>query len=409
MLNNLISQCRMGKRDASADLTQLKAMRSLIETNCYQPDEDFLKKLAKLLSRNIKESKCTYTGCHLVCCIALNEANGIFMINNGVLKTMIRVLSHHKENARILGKALAAIWNLLGAVVNASDVPSNCFKLIWATLLKHPGKERVVYATIGALSNLALVVPNQLVSKSKQLRTLKNIFQRYRNSVDICTQFAAFVANICVSGTVANKCAYLEYVPLLVNMFRSGCVSTENILAALHNMSDTSNFIEQLCMCQGVELLHEISNTHEEAGILEYIDGIYAQSRMSDRATSSLHVAAVHGLVEDTITILMKHQEIDLNSPDLDGLTACDLAIQNGMAKLVELLVASGASFADESFSGLEDSQKVKKALKRGKYHRAKSQKVMKALILKNTNLIQDMGGVVAEFIPGVDMLLLLN
>merc|ERR1711924_275705 len=123
----------------------------------------------------------------------------------------------------------------------------------------------------------------------------------------------------------------------------------------------------------------------------------------------SLHVAAVSCSIRVVISLL--HEDIDIDVTDKDGKTAVDLAAEQGMGNIVELLVAIGAKFSPQSILSLPvgDRQTMKKFVKRGKSHLFRSHSIMTSLVTQNTGLVKDIGRVIAEKLPGIDLLLVLQ
>lgn len=403
-------------RDSKKDFAKLDRLRKMADNPTFEASESYLKSLTKLLKYYRKDGNFAYNACHAISIVALEESNAEFLMSLDIMKPIVQILSYHKDKKRCLVKACAALWNLLGVSDDDCKIPTHCFELLWCTLLRHRKSKQVVHTAIGALANLAVATTSHISAsiRSKYLQTLKDIVNKYTSSADICSHFGAFVANICVNQHNAEKCISLDFVQFLVKLLRSKCSRVpqvqKHLLAALHNLADVSGFLEYFSICNGIETLKSILDDSNDQDISNYIDAILNHASISESATTSLHIAAVGCKLESVVCVLMNN-DIDIDETDADGFTACDLAIQNGKDKVVEVLVASGASFNQDVFTelGENDKKRINRSVNRGNRHRNKSRKAIKTLVTKHSKMICDMGSVITEFIPGVEMLLILN
>lgn len=412
MLQKLYKRA-FGAKNTDADLGKLKAMQVQTQMATFQPSAEFMKTVAKLLRKYPRESAFAYMASHIISVVALEEENAISLLELGVFKSLTSLLIFHSKNPRVLVKVCAAMWNLLGVDEASDKVPKKCFMYLWQTIMRHQSSERVIHTALGALSNLALVAPSIIQLRSKCLRKLKHIFKMHKNNTQICNHFGALIANLCVNWNVAEKCIRVGYVSVLVDILHSAKDSevAKHVLAAIHNLSDATNFKKHLCLHQGIEIFERIQASFNAPEIEEYIEGIYAQASIPRSSTSSLHVAVVSCSISVVVNILMKYNDT-MDVLDREGNTACDLAMREGHAKVVELLVASGATYKTNIYAEIDDSLKKEEMVKsvhRGTNHRAKSHSVMNSLVTDNTKLIQNMGEVVTDFIPGVEVLLMLK
>lgn len=404
-------------RDSKKDFAKLNNMRKLVDNATFEANESYLKSIAKLLKYYRKDATFAYNACHVVSIVALEESNAQFLINLDIMKSIVKMLSYHKDSKRCLVKACAALWNLVSVCDDTCKIPSDCFELLWCTLLRHRKSKQVVHTAIGALANLAVATTSHVSAaiRSKYLKILKDIVNKYTSSSEICSHFGAFVANICVNQHNAEKCMNLEFVQFLVKLLRSKCSRTpqakKHLLAALHNLADVSGFLEHFTICKGIETLKSIFVENVDQDISNYIEGIFNYASISESATTSLHIAAFGCKLESVVYVLMNNYDIDIDETDAEGNTACDLAIQNGREKVVEVLVASGATFKEDTFAELEenDKKRINRSVNRGNRHRIRSRDVIETLVTNHSKMIHDMSSVITEFIPGVEMLLILN
>jgi GGDEF domain-containing protein len=409
MLQTLYKRA-FGPKNIDADLAKLKTMQARSLMSTFEPSPQSMKTVAKLLKQYAREHAFAYMASHIISVIALDEENAIFLLELGVFKTLNSLLILHSKNPRVLVKACAAMWNLLGVSEAAEKVPKKCFMYLWSTIIRHQASTKVIHTALGALSNLALVAPSIM---QLCLRTLMHIFRMHRTNTNICNHFGALVANLCVNWHVAEKCIRVGYVAVLLDILR---VANDNevfkhVLAALHNMSDATDFKTHFCLNQGIEIFARIQESADAPEIHEYIEGIFEQASIPQTCTSSLHLAVVSCSIGVTVDILLKHNET-MDILDREGNSACDLAMREGNCKVVELLVASGAQYRPDSFADIPDFLKkedIAKSVKKGTKHRTKSHQMMKSLVTENTKMIKDMGQVVTDFIPGVEMLLMLQ
>jgi len=405
----------LSKHDVEKDLAGLKTILELLQNDNLHVDQELLQSLVQVIKLHYKHRRIVLLGCHIMSNIALDENHAVTMIHLHAAKTLCKVLKRFEKDARVVWKAASALWNLCRPVNIATHIPKHTVEIVFKCLTTNAVSSRATHTTLGALSNLALVCPESFKKcmTPANLQALRNIVVRYRTVSEICGHFGALVANMSVCTELAECCVQLGYVDLLIGLLSDGNLKSseavKHVVAALHNLSDINEFTAKLCLCQGVEVIRATQMEHADGEISDFVEGIFDLGGLPTQALTSLHVAAVSCSIRVVISLL--HEDIDIDVMDKDAKTAVNLAAEQGMGNIVELLVAIGAKFSPQSVLSLPvgDRQTMKKFVKRGKSHLFRSHSIMTSLVTQNTGLVKDIGRVIAEHLPGIDLLLVLQ
>jgi hypothetical protein len=344
--------------------------------------------------------------------LALSHEHAAKLCDLEAIKFLFMLLELHPVDNRVIWKAASALWNLFTVGSHGNDIshliPQNSAERLMQCLGRDCGPQ-ATHTIVGALGNLVLIMPDaftNFMTIDKMDFIGKIAIERHQDN--IIAHYAALVANMASNGDLAKLCVMSGQVEVLISLFREGHVrsheATKHVSAALHNLSDVEEFIKHLCMCEGVEIMHKvIENTTADVAL--FIDAIFDLARIPRSMKTSLQAAATIGDL-NIVTKLICRSSINLNALDSEGNTACDVAIQRELGDIVELLIAAGGQWSTQ-----EDmvSPEMKDYMEAGLQHRFRSQKMMNSLITDQTSLFNDMSGVVSSFIPGADMLLVLQ
>jgi hypothetical protein len=214
-----------------------------------------------------------------------------------------------------------------------------------------------------------------------------------------------------VCAELATQCVDLGFIKLLVHCLQTadseGEEAIKHLVAALHNLSDITEFTPRLCLCQGVETLRKIQSDFD-GEIPEFVAGIFELGGLPDCCTTSLQVAAISCDVTIVADLLVT---ADIEEKTFDDKSACDLALENSCEEVVELLLGAGAILNTKVFESLaeEKKHKLSEFVQRGNNLRIKSKNKMQTLVSGTAKMVCDVSQVVTEFIPGVEVLLVLQ
>jgi len=243
------------------------------------------------------------------------------------------------------------------------------------------------------------------------MRQLLTIIQRYKFASEICGHFGALVANMSVCAELAAACVEMGYIDVLVHCLKTADIDNEeankHLVAALHNLSDINEFTPRLCLAYGVECLRNIQESFD-GEIPEFVAGIFELGGLPTSCTTSLQVAAVCCDITVVVDIL---KNSDIDAVTFDEKSACDLALENSCEDVVELLLGAGAQFNKNVFESLDEDTQIKmsRCVRRGNNLRVTSQNRMQAIVTRTSKMVCDVGQVVTEFIPGVELLLVME
>lgn len=371
------------------------------------------KRVIRVLKALYRDERIALEGCRVVSMIALIENHSEFMASQGILNLLCKILKLHKDSPEIISKASAGIWNVLGTSDNV-QIPENCCDILFQLVHKKRRDLRVVHTIIGALSNISIAsLPDVKRScGARRLVQMKKIVSIHSED-EVYKHFGAFVANICVDELLCEKCILLGFVEFVITLIRrsSDSIVLEYLLAGLHNLADDPKFVTNLCVCGGVEILRKLQNAFRnqtECRIHAYITAIFQNGRFPPNATTGLHVAATHCSLRTMLRVLTR-PATQIDAKDLQGKTACELAMQYGFGRQVKLLVACGAQLSPLSYAdGFEQRVNMRSIVKTGRKFRIASEKQMQDLINQNCILNLDMSIVIIGFLRGVELLMLL-
>lgn len=404
----------LSKHDPAKDLDGLKKILDLLQNDDLSVNQKLLESLVTIIKVHYKHRKIVLIGCHIMSNIALNENHAVSMIHLNAARVLCKVLKRHDKDSRVVWKAASALWNLCRPVNIATHIPKNTVELVFKCLLQNEKSSRATHTALGALSNLALVCPESFKKcmTVSNLQSLREVVIRYHSVSEICGHFGALVANMSVCTELAECCVTLDYVDILIKCLEDGHLkgteAVKHVVAALHNLSDINDFTAKLCLSHGIEVLRRTQAEHADGEIFDFVDGIFDLGALPNTALTSLHVAAVCCDIRVVVSIL---HDCDADIIDKEGKTACDLAIEQVLGDITELLIAAGTKFSFQSFLNLpaSDRRHMKRYLRRGKSHCFRSHQKMQSLITQKTNLVKDVAHVVTECIPGIELLTVLQ
>jgi len=395
------------------DLEDAKTLFKQLQEDDFVANDEILHGIITILQRNAGDRRIALLTSHMISNLALSHEHATKLCNLEAIKFLFMLLELHPEDNRVIWKAASALWNLftVGGHGNSNIshlVPPNAAERLMQCLCRDCGSQ-ATHTIIGALGNLVLILPDAFlnVMTIDKMEFIGKIAAESHHDA-IIAHYAAFVANMASNTNLAKLCVMSGQVEVLISLFRQGHVksheATKHVSAALHNLSDVEGFIKYLCMCEGVEIMHKVME-NTTADIALFIDAIFDVARIPRSMKTSLQAAATVGDL-NVITKLICRSSINLNALNSDGHTACDIAIQRDMGDILELLIAAGGQWNVEKDMISAD---MKNYLDAGLEHRFRSKKMMNSLITDQTALFNDMSGLVSSFIPGADMLLVLQ
>jgi len=412
MLRHLLNYIK--GNNAEADLKIVKEILSQYQSKELEVTDELLHYLCNVSKIHKNESELLVIACHMISNLALNESHAMVMIEQGIIKTLAKILKCNKYRNKLVWKCTSALWNLCRPVGIEQHIPDYLPELIFECLVINEDFARAMHTCFGALSNLALVKPAELsaIMNQETVNIMLRIVWKYRFVENITGHFGAMVANISVVEEIAglwveNDCVRILIECLKINESKEG---VKHLIAALHNISDVSLFTHNICDCKGIETLREIAKTHDHE-IMDFINGIFELARMPVHATSSLQVAVCSLDLIIVVDLLKRHGDIDLKT--LDGKTALELALLHKNGPIAQLLLASGAKFDQNSYEDKNERCDVEEMLPfitKGKSIRFRSQRKFTKVMLKSRPKINaDVCQLMTECIPGVDLLLVLQ
>jgi len=355
--------------------------------------------------------------CHIISNLALDEHHASYMVTNHIMVHLNTIMIVHNQRHKVVWKCSSAIWNLCRPNDISMYIPDSTIESVLLALQNCCDNPKSTHTSLGALSNLALCKPDifaQTFTEAKMEQLLKIVW-RYKTSALINGHFGALVANMSVIGDIAFRCVKLGYVNVLIHClnFITEEDGIKHVTAALHNLSDVKKFPTYLCDCRGVEVLREIQEKHPEGEISTFIDGIFELAELPGSAVTSLHVAAARCHLTTVLTLLKRN--MDIETPDIQGYTAVDIALSHQNGEVVQFLIASGAQFNEQKFENnttltTNDKESMLRYVQKGSVIRARSIRKMNTTLLKYTpGLCEDLCNLVTSSVPGVDLLLVLQ
>jgi len=394
------------------DFNTAQVLFKQLQKNEVEISDQLLQEIVAILRRNIRDRRIALLTTHMISNIALTPENATKLCQIDAIESIFVLLEVHQIDNRVIWKSASALWNLFTVGSSGSNIssriPADAVERLMKCLERDCG-EHATHTLIGALGNLVLILPQSFINTMtiESMRFLGNIAQLCKKD-SIRAHYGALVANMASTEALAELCVQSGQVEVVITLFRDQDITSveamKHLSAALHNLSDVEGFAKHLCSCEGIEVLHQMI-MRMEPEVTQLLDGIFNLSPLPREATTSLHAATVCCDVH-VITKLMCSPNACVNERDMEGKTACDRAIQREMGGVVEIMVAAGAEW---TVSMEEISNAMKMHLQNGMHHRHQSQKMMNSLISKNARLVNDMGGIVTSYIPGVDVLLVLQ
>jgi len=418
MIKNFISYIQ-GRQSVKIDIDEeILKVKEILEKYQHEElivDDDLLQYLcdtAKVSHCACKTPELPIITCHIISNLALNEDHALFMINCGIIRSLTNLLKVFKGKDKLIWKCTSAIWNLCRPVDIEQHIPDELPQLIFECLDASRTFPKSVHTCFGALSNLALVKPDETaeIFTEKVLIIMSNIVYEFKDVSMITGHFGAMVANISVNSTVANKFVENDLIRILIECLKQTDErsSVKHIVAAIHNLSDIPLFCYFLCDCQGVEVLRNIQNEFGE-DISDFVVGVFELASLPTGATTSLQVAVMCCDLTTTIEILKQNGGLEIKT--LENKTALDLAIENNKYEIVRFLLATGAKFDQKCFVAKgEEGEIMSRYICMGRALRFQSTQALTEIMhSSHPKLNKDVASIVTNCIPGVDLLLVLD
>lgn len=398
-------------RNLDDEISVVKGILENYQNENLEVSDQLLRYLCDLTKFSCDEVELPIITCHIISNLALDENYAVIMIQLGVIRNLTKLLAKHNKNSKLVWKCTSAIWNLCRPVDIEDYIPVTLPGLVFECLVTNLDFKKAVHTSFGALSNLALVKPAETgnIFTEKNMEIMAVIVKKYRNVNMIAGHFGAMVANIAVNAQVANKFVNNNFIEILFQCLQETTErsSVKHLVAAVHNMSDIQSFCDYLCEAQGVELLRKIQIDYNDE-ISEFVNGIFDLSSLPQSATTSLHASVVSCDISMTIDLLKRFGKLE--TKDLEGKTALQLAIDSDKYETVQLLVASGAEGKHCVLKEGGEGKSMKRYIDHGTELRFESIQMLKNMVLfSQPKANVDICSVINACIPGVELLLILQ
>lgn len=401
---------RKKTRKTAQDLYWAQNLFRSIQKKDTHVSKSTLQSLIQILEQSGGDRRVALLVPHMISNLALVDTHATRLCSLGAIRCLFTLLEQHSEDNRVIWKTSSALWNLfsIGGSEIKKFIPADAVKRLLRCIKPKCGV-RAAHTLFGALGNLVLIFPESFLT-FMTVQKLEYIGKSVRGCQEnsIIAHYGALIANMGTNVELAKRCVEAGQVSVMISIFRENKANSrecrKHLCAALHNLSDVDGFVKMICKSEGIEVLHTLVEKLD-ADIARLIDATFDLAHIPRTATTSLQVATLR-CDANVINKLMWKPNTEVNVPNSDGKTPCDLAIQREMGEIVEIMVAAGGEWTEE-ISAL--SSVIQKHLQNGLHHRAESKRKMGSLITGSTMLVHDMSGVVSSFISGVEMLTVLR
>ena len=327
-------------------------------------------KIINILEKKMEDKSLTQSTIRLISNLAIIEETIPTLIDNNVIRNLIRCMKEHEDNWIIQWMGASALWNLCRNET-ARTYMKNHMSYLVKMLKLHKKHLKVTHTVFGCLSNCALNTVN--LKKLSEIKIF-DIIGEVINDLDdkdisinrsILSVCGALIANSSVSSEIDYR--FLDSDVLFRYINRLKLVDIEFLiledssllkhsLAAIHNISTCNKFHEEFTKSSGYEYFYKIysvlekkeerSDDHNEA--MEYIDGmlnLYLPRTLrpfrTNNITTSLHICCDYNYHKILLKLLYE-EHANLYSIDRRGDTILHKSVRRQKFGIITFLCAIG-------------------------------------------------------------------
>jgi hypothetical protein len=322
-------------------------------------------RIVNTLFNNCDNEILSQTILRLISNISMEEEYIPILIENNVIRHIIKCLKLYEDNWIIQWLGASALWNLCRNNSARIQMRHNMTFLI-KILRLHKDHKKVSHTIFGCLSNCALDDMNLvLLSEMKIFDIISEVINHLDDKDDsvnrsILSVCGALIANSSVSSDMDYKFLesdiiyrYIQKLKLIDIDFLLSSDLLKHALAAINNVSTCDGFKEEFTSASGYEFFHMIhsklkgkeersSDNDEAIDFIELIFSIYLPRWFSmDMKTTSLHICCYYNY-HKLLLKLLYDEHANLYSIDGLGNTILHKAIQRHKFGIISFLCAIG-------------------------------------------------------------------